>query len=206
MAASDTVLANMAFGYLGLGTVADLSSTTDEKVVAANLYLENVRGRLLRAHPWGFARVEFQLTGEADDTSYEWSKSYTAPNTTTMAKALYLIDGVRIGSHTVPSPPIPFEVRSIDGNTQKIYTDEDDAYLAYTKYVTDTTKYTQEFDKLFALELALEIMPKLGKGDPYNMGPKLAQMRDDAFAKAVAADFSTRVQDDPPDPEMIAIR
>jgi hypothetical protein len=166
--------------------------------------LERERLKLLRRHPWRFARVEAALAGEDDDTSNEWSKSYDYP--TDCARALYISDGLRVDSHTVPSPPIPFQESSIDGDEKRIFTDEDDAVLVYTKYVTDTTVYTAEFDDALALALALAALPRLSKGDPYGKRTELLQMFYESLSLACAVDLMAATQDDPPDPEEIAGR
>ena len=196
MAASDEAIARLALDFIGNDTtITTLSTDTSVAATVLQRWLTNVRMEMFQAYPWGWARKEAVLAGEADDPNNDWAKSYTYP--TDCAKPLYITSGNRVPS-TI-SPPTAFAVGQNSGSTLKlIFTDEDDASLTYTKLVTDTTLYTEKFVTAFALLWATKAVTKLSKGDPYGMFPRLYQMYLQALDEAKAEDATTYQRDAPP--------
>lgn len=81
---------------------------------------------------------------------------------------------------------------TVQGAGALIYTDEDSAALEYTRLVTDTDLFPQEFSEAMACMWAYLAAPALTGGDPNGLGQKAFQLFNREISMASARDANKR--------------
>lgn len=116
MAASDTVIANLALRFLGDDTrLTDVSTEILKGARAARDFLEIAKRETLVAYNWRFARRHVDLTPIAtlDETEHEpWRYVYRLPTNCAQPRRI-----VRRWRHNPAEYEVPWETRPYDGDT-----------------------------------------------------------------------------------------
>lgn len=112
---------------------------------------------------------------------------FTAASVTNTTISLSGINGTAYSAYTSGG--------YIQGAGPLIYTDEVDAYLEYTRLVTDTDLFPTEFSEAMACMWAYLAAPALTGGDPSGLGQKAFQLFEREISKASARDINKRVWD-----------
>lgn len=137
--ASKVEIVNLALQKLGVGAIADLSSTTPQGLAANRVY-DIIRQAELRKHPWNFAIKRTTLAAETvGPEDGDWSNRFLLP-----------VDCLRVLKRSVEN------IKSVVEG-QYIYSNEDIYYLRYVYDVTDTGL----FDPLFVTSLAFALSVEL---------------------------------------------
>mgnify|MGYP001611609345 CR=1 FL=1 len=168
---SDTDIANLALGRLGVGqAIASLSETSTPARLCNRFYVQ-CRQEVLRAHPWGFASRSVSIAQVAGQTFPGWTYVYQYPNNGLMVWAVADVAGIRqVSSWLVSRDPYcwqlydqlrrryPFKIALKDDLASSvILSDMPNAYAYYTHDVTVTGVYPADFTSLFAWKLASEV-------------------------------------------------
>jgi len=199
---TDIQICNLALARLLTdGFITSLSDTTSsvakQSALCALLY-PMVRDAILQSYRWNFAERRATLTvyGTQDGTPASptnWGFSYLCPTDCIMPREIV---GYR---NPTMDQTIPFEfgtevVTSV--STQMIYTDMEDAELAYTAQITETGVYPPMVVSAIAWALAIELNGPLSKKQDPNMLRASFQLE---LGRAIALDNAARKPDKPND-------
>jgi hypothetical protein len=140
------------------------------------------RDAVLQAHPWSFAtrRAALVLTANVND---QWAYVYALPNLMMQAIAVIppnadndynipasegydaLINGTTLLNTTGAYAPQPYAIETLADGTRVICTNQEDAVLRYTVYVTDTVIFPPLFVMALTWLLASMLAGPIIKGD-----------------------------------------
>lgn len=150
MADSKIQIWNMALGHLKADNSIQSENETSLEGENCRLYYDQARLRVLRDHPWTFARkrLALSLTATAPEG---WANSYGYPSDCVKARILYNIADPR----NEKAPPLKFETaKNPEAAGKVIWTDVEDAILIYTQDTIDTTLFDAKFDIALSFYLA----------------------------------------------------
>lgn len=190
-------ICNIALSHLG-----DTASVTSIDPPEGSAQAEHcarfypiARDSLLEMHDWKFASKRAllaELTSETD----AWEYAYAMP-----------ADALRIIAVTAPDAdddnassrllgaysPQPYAIEALSTGALVIYTDQEDAAVRYTAYVTDSGKLPPLFVMALALHLASMLAGPILKGDSGAAEAKrCATAAKEYLAKAAASDAQQR--------------
>lgn len=153
--ANPVELSNLALSHLGSDANVASISPPDGSVEAGYCarYYPIARKVLLTSFEWSFAIKRLALA-EVDNASDVWSFAYATPGDCLKPWAV-LKAGATRESDTA-------DYAWEDG---VIYTHEEDAVLRYTRDITDTTKFTAQFDSALSWLLASYLAGPIIKGN-----------------------------------------
>lgn len=201
MAASDTVIANLAITHLGIGkTIENLTSERSTEAVACKRYFEETRKRVLRDFPWPFATAIETLNLVAEDPNEEWNYSYRYPSNCLMIRKLQ--SGIR---NDTRQSRVPYRV-SRDTSGLLILTDEQNAIIEYTFDEQDYARYPSDCIMAFSVMLAVYIAPALTRGDLFKIRSELLQIYQLEMSNAKANAVIEEQDDEVVDSEFIRER
>ena len=164
---SQISVCNMALAYLGQAPISSLQQN-NETARWLQLFYEPVRDEVLRTHNWAFAaaerplvRVRQAVAGVRENLQervFPGRFCYKYPADALFIREVYAPEN----SHQ----PLEFEER-LDGPQQMrlLITSVPQAWVCYTRRVTDETQFDPAFTKCFALALACDSALAL-TGDP----------------------------------------
>lgn len=198
---ADTVIANMALGFLGVSKpIANLESESSVEAQACRTYFDTARDECLRDYGWPFATKLKTLSSLEENPSDEWDEAYQEPSD--CLKARRILSGTR---NDTQQSRVPYRIiRGDSGNV--ILTDKEDAVLEYTFRHTEIEYWPADFKTAMALKLATYIVMIVTAGDPYNMGPKSEARYQYQMGKAKMNARNEEVQDPAPDSEFVRVR
>lgn len=197
MTMTKTSVFKMACGHLKQKPVGD----ADENSVTANymnVYWDAAVDYVLERHDWGFARARGELSQVENDDLTDWSYQYSYPSDCVKPRALQT--GVRV-THS----PTAFKVElSADLTSKTIVCDLDEAWLIYTKRITNMALWP--VSALIALSYKLAELSALLVTGKEDLKARCAKEYETAEARAKLLD-SQNGQDDPePDSQFIEAR
>ena len=136
-------ICNHALARLGEVAITSLSEVSTAGR-ACNLVYELTRDAVLQSHRWNFATGRDILDASATEPVFGWAYAFDLPGDCLQALE---VNGTEIGEGT------PWVV---EGN--QVLTNEAGQYnLIYTRYTTDTTKFTPLFIDALVLRLAAKL-------------------------------------------------
>lgn len=138
MAADNVAICNSALSKLGSLRITTMADNTEHAKLVNEQY-NKIRKDLLRSHPWNFASKRAALVATTAPV-YGFSKAFTLP-----------ADWIRV----LELDKTTEDEWQVEGQT--ILCDLATANIKYIYDLTDTTKFTADFDELFALALAHDI-------------------------------------------------
>lgn len=148
---------------------------------------------VLERHEWGFARtrVELELVDEDEPTDIDaFDYRYQIP--AGMLKPIAILPAGSANDYT-PDPPIEFEKETDQNGDLVIYTDEPNAWLRFTRHISDPNLLTPLARDAVECELAARIVGPLMKGDVgAAMSLRFKQMAEALLAQARIADAQAR--------------
>lgn len=200
MASSDTVVANLALGHLGVGTEIAVLSEKSSEAAACRRFFTQVQDELLRGFAWSFAgRFAALALVEATPTD-EWAFSYRYPSDALAIRRI--LSGTRNDSR---QSRVPFKVIS-DADGLLIYTDMQDAQIEYTVRAEDVLRWPPDFVMAFSFRLAAYIAPTLTRGDPTKLTERCMSFFQLGSQMAMAACLNEQQVDEPVLAEQIRSR
>jgi hypothetical protein len=138
VAANDIAICNSGLSKLGSLRITAMNDQT-EHARLVNEQFNKLRKDLLRSHPWNFATKEVALVA-ATDPVFKYSAAFTLP-----------VDCLRVISTSLYED----DEWGIEGNT--LVCNASTVSIEYIYDVTDTTKFTSDFDELLALKIAHDL-------------------------------------------------
>lgn len=171
MAADKEAICNMALAHLGvLETVTDMDEDRTKEAKACRIFYDQARKEVLGDSMWPFAHRIDSLTLDAEQPNDEWDYQYEYPST-----ALKLLRGFSGIRPVTDATEFPYRIIS-DGTQRYLLTDQADASFEYIEDVTDTERFTPDFDQLLALKLAAYIAPSVTGGDQFKLGQRALEL------------------------------
>ena len=179
--ASEVDICNLALGHIGdAATVSSINPPEGSaQAEHCSRFYPVARDALLELHSWGFAtkRVNLASLGSAWP---EWQYCYAVPNDALNLLAvlpplatddysegitwMYSQTGAALAAGGIYQPQ-PFNYETLDDGTLVIYTNQENAMLRYTAYVTDTTVFSPLFVSTLSWYLASMLAGPVIKGE-----------------------------------------
>ncbi len=177
---TETTLANLALGHIGMARIMDLSENTVTAEHVRRMW-DATRDNLLRAYPWNFAVRRVQLTASATAPAFEYSYAYPLPS-----------DYLRV-LEVNGCPPgvgsVPYEIEGVE-----VLTNLTTCKLRYLRRIEQVSAWDANFCELFGYELAKSIAPSFTlQTSTIQMLDALAQPARARAEESNAAETMTRV-------------
>jgi hypothetical protein len=194
----------MSISHIGSGKeISDIDTESSEEAKACRRYYETALKSTLRDFNWSFARRVVAL-GLVEDMSSqsteEFTYSYRYPSDA--VKIRRIKSGMR--NDTRQSRSV-FWVTS-DDTGRLIYSNEENAEAEYTKHITDTLLYPDDFTLAFSYKLAALIAPRLSSGDLFGMKDKMQRYYEIEISTAESNGLNEDQDDELPDSEFVRVR
>lgn len=144
MAASSTLIANLALAHIGQERLDNLGSDDTTAALWAREFYPHARDYTTELNLWRYAKRTQTLAEVTNDRSSDYAYAYERPSDCLRLHHL-------LGPYGAfdPGAPIRFEV---EGDT--IYTDEYQARGVYCRQITDTAKFPPSVDSAMSWYLA----------------------------------------------------
>lgn len=199
---SRTTVANGALRHLkNSHTLTDVDTDTTPQAVAIRAVFDDAMSEMAREKEWPPLKKVAALAqvreGDPDDGD-EYLFYYRWP--ADCEKARYIADGNMVPSRT--SPRLAFEVMS-DDTEKLIATDEEDAFLCYTKEVADITVMSTKWRRALEYKIAALTAPILTGGDATGLGPRAQANYERTVNEAWVEYQNERQRNNPPECEFI---
>jgi hypothetical protein len=146
---SEVSIINMGLTLIGANVITSRDDDNDRARVA-DLFYDDTRDAVLRAHPWGFAKYRAALAEAAGSPSFGWDYHFTLPTTPKCLRVLEV-------DEDYPGQ-IPY---SVEG--RKLLCDEESVSILYIAQITDTGNFDALFTDCLAARLAAVFAMALSK-------------------------------------------
>lgn len=203
--ASETEIANMAIGHLGISKeIGNLNTEKSAEAQACRRFYPTVRDFVLRDFAWPFATRSVVSLGLVTDMTgidgAEFDYSYRYPADCIMFRKI--LSGIRTDA---PETRVPYRILS-DAVGGLIYTDQQNALAEYTAQITDPQRFPPDFTFAASLLLAYASAPRLTFGDPFKLGERAATSYDRFISAAWANSANEEQPDRQREAEFVRIR
>ena len=189
--ASEVDIVNLALAHLGdTATVSSINPPEGSaQAEHAQRFYPVARDALLQLHNWNFAMRRAALPMVTSEWP-EWQYAYSLPADMMTAVSLLAHDASEDYTH---GGEIPFTIELNSSHQKVLLTNEMNAVLRYTAYVTDTTTFNPLFITALSWNLAGFLAGPLLKGDVGAAEAKRCQTMVEYFiGKAMATDSNMR--------------
>lgn len=212
----DVTVVNFALAHVGSSAaIQNLDTDASNEAIVCRTFYYASRDEVLCEFPWAFATKFAQLSqvGNIYPTS-EWTYTYRYPadclsirricsgirNDSRQSRVSYKISADSQGlliltdwqaqAQSTANPPSPMLIPDIE----------------YTCRAYDPSQWPSDFIQALSFKLAYYIAPQLGKGDTFNIAPRMMQMYKDAMATAKARNWNEQQPDLEVESEFIRAR
>lgn len=186
MAENQTDIANMALSHLGVGTtIENLETDRSAEAKSVRTFYDSARKELLRLTPWPFATkyATLSLITSSEDDDHEtddWGFVYQYPSDCVFMRRIatgFMVD--------TRDSLIDYEL--VHNNTGiRIYTDQEDARIEYTKDVETVQLFPPDFVQALSLRIAAYIAPRITGQDSGRMGDRALKFYQLSYSIAAA--------------------
>lgn len=160
-------ICNLALSRAKADTIGSFDEGSAESI-QCNILYELTRDHLLTAFAWPFAKTTRALSLQSN-TPDEWQYAYDYPNDCLRVHYILppnsstgVVSGSGIAVPNIEVDPVPYEIATGNNGSRQIWTNLEDAYIAYTKKVTDTRLFDPLFVQALAWNLTAELAIPLG--------------------------------------------
>lgn len=187
-------ICNLALSHLGQSVeIADFENEKSAEARACRRFYEKALKTTLRDFAWPFAGAFATLQLVEEDPTTEWRYSYSIPNDCLQFRRI--LSGSR--NDTRQSK---VEYRRVG---DEIYTNAQSAVGEYTVYVSDTSKFDEDFREALSFRIAFLIAPRITGGDPMKLGERALKLYMLAISTARANARNEEQPAEPPEAESI---
>ena len=152
---SITHICNLALQRIGKPAIQDVNDLQNSSARYCKNFWDHCRDEVLQGADWGFANQLVALA-EVGTAPPGWQFSYQQPTNCLKAREI-----VRANPQ---SKPIPFQrIASDDGNSVRIVTNQQAAWLSFTARILNPVVYPTTFQEALAWRLAAELAWPLAK-------------------------------------------
>ncbi|MCH8287272.1 hypothetical protein IIB79_12240, partial [candidate division KSB1 bacterium] len=146
---ADTPICNLALGHLGISKeIANVETEKSASAAACKRYLQPSKDETLRDFNWPFATEYITLGLVETAPNSDWAYSYRQPSN--CSRIIKILSAIR---NDTRQSRVPYQKAS-DSTGILIFTDQVDACLKFTKFVTDNALYDQDYIMMLTLLLA----------------------------------------------------
>lgn len=192
---TDVEICNLALSRVRASRIGSLTDNQSAEAIQCNIIYPLARDHLLSSHAWGFAKETraLSLTGNTPD---EWLYEYDYPNdcldihyVLPPEAGINIVTNAGVSTPRIDYEPIPYEVGTGENGSRVILTDYEEAYISYTKMVTDTRLFDAVFVQALAWLMAIDLAIPLGgdSGEKYQARAERKYMELMGNAKAKSA-------------------
>lgn len=185
-------ICNVALSRIGISNQISSISEQSNEAVMCSLHYEHVRDRVLRDHPWPFARRLVTLALVSEDEDRQWTYWYRYP------AAAIAVRRIANSIDALGHRPTPFAIGG-DSAGLLVMTDQEEAVGEYTARVTDPTRFDPIFASAVGWLLASEIAMPLAVKD--SLRERALQMYHLEISAATANAGNEQQPTEPPDSE-----
>lgn len=211
MVSSNTEIANLALGHLGISrSIANMDTERSVEAQQCRVFYETVLDDLINEIPWShckkFASLQLVAGSPSAPITYEWIYSYRYP-----PDCLQFIRIISYrGNNDTRQSRIPYTIAADDVG-QLIYTNWPGTQIIvpqcqYTFRNDSVEKFPPNFVMAFSLALAMRIAPGITAGDPNGLAPKAAVEFKRVMANAADANVNEEQRPEEPQSEFIRAR
>ena len=152
--ASIVEICNMGLTLIGDSEIENLDDK-DDRARVANIFYAQTRDAVLRAHPWGFAKIRVALAEAAGNPTYGsgeggWDYHFTLPTSPFCLRVLEVAE-------EFPGQ-IPYSIEA-----RKLLTDTTSISILYIAQITDSGNFDALFTDALAARLAMAFAMSLTK-------------------------------------------
>ena len=207
--ASDVEICNYALSYIGSSNVIQSLTEASDEARTCTLHLQRVKDLVCRQYPWQFARKVAALALIQNNPNDEWGYEYSYPSD--CIRADWMVLGVA-GSAAVyagqsrsrrSAYSVPYQL-AYGTSGRVIWTDQDEAILAYNVRITDAARFPEDVVEALAWGMAVAISPTLSRSASLSSTSK-ANYRSALF-QAMATEQNETADDRPAEAEHIRAR
>lgn len=162
--ASDVEICNVALGRLGIDQFIESIDDSNSRARACKNHLSTARDVLLESVDWSFAESQTSLALLTTVVN-GWAYQYRYPSDCVRARYITDDNGMRSNATYAAAP---FKLSNDDSGVT-ILTDIENAYLIYTKRITNPNLFSASFRSALSWRLAIELATTL------RVDPSLAQ-------------------------------
>lgn len=196
--ASETEICNIALSHLGIGKeISNIDTDASDEASACRRFYDTARDSVLKEIPWPFATKIRTLALIEEEPNDDWNYSYRYPS-----DCLFIRRFLTNLRNPGQDARVKYKVAQ-DSAGLIIYTDERTPTIEYTVRETDPVKYPSDFILAFSFMLAFYIVPRLTKGDPFNLRQSTFQAYRLEISRASAHAFNEEELDRVPESEFI---
>lgn len=193
----NTEVANLTLSHLGMShSILDLETEQSIEAKVIRRFYERAMNLCLRDFPWPFATGFFALGLVEEQPNEDWGYSYRYPS------CLHIRRILGQSRNDTRNTRVPYKIGS-DDNGKLIYTDQQDAEVEITKFVTDYTVMTDDFIMAFSFLLAHYSAPALTAGDPNKLGERAKNNYLEEISSAKSASVNEEQVDALPESEFV---
>ena len=197
----DTGICNLAISHIGVGkTISNANTESSEEAITCRVFYEIALKATLRDCEWPFATELVTLGLITANPSDDWGYSYTYPPTAVKIRHIY--SGVRKDSL---QSQVEYKIYA-GSSSREIYCDLSGAKAETTKYIENTAFYPDDFKLAFSYRLANYLVPKLSRGDQFNIKKELFALYEDELSMAQANSFNEIKSGDEVNSEFVRAR
>lgn len=197
--AANTVICNLSLGHLGISkTLSNVETDRSKPALSCKTFYDQALKQVFRDFVWPFANTYAELALVESSPNDDWDYSYRYPSS--CSRLIKILSGIRNDNR---QSRISFEVAS-DDDGRLIYTDQKNACVKFSKIITDTNLYSQDFVMAFSFLLAFYIAPSITAGDPFKLGERAFNSY--ILMKSMAESNAVNEQQDDEEPESEFIR
>lgn len=176
-------ICNLALSNIGKDNISDLNEASAEARACKQFYA-HTRDTLLQSYPWRWAQKTVALAEVSNDKANRWVYAYQRPSDCLKIRRVV----GELMQDYIPYSPGQVKAGGFDYTVEGsvIYTALSPAYLEYTRWVEDVTKFPALFQDALSWHLAVRLSM------PLTRDPKI---RADAFQLATQMTGSAAVAD-----------
>ena len=186
---SNTEICNIALSHTRTGVQIGSLTEDTEEALACNQFYELAKKATLRDHKWSFATYQDKLNLIKEQPTEEWNYSYRLPPD--MLKIWRVLSYLR-KDHRYSR--VSYKLFN-DGGEEVLYTDKEDASIEYTKDISNSNLFTDDFIIALSYRLAYYISSRVIKGDHNSLKKELLELYQFELRKAIK-NSNQEVQDD----------
>lgn len=153
--AGKTEVVNQSLARFGAKRINDYDDASDTSLEAiyCRLFFEPTAQALMRSHWWRFAKDRVQLSQDTVAPVFGWDHAYHLPND--FLRSVMVWDG---SDNPTGESEYDHELEGL-----RLLTDEDEVYLKYIRWVSDTGAWDPLFTEVFTLYLAKKLVIPLSQ-------------------------------------------
>ena len=202
MASSETEIANMALGHLGVDQfIDDLELENTKYARACRKFFLAASRKAQRDGYWGFNRKIQALGLVEEQPNDEWAYSYQYPSD--CLNFGRILSGARQDTRDSREP---YRFAVSDQNTRLIWTDKEDAVGEWAVFIQTIEIFPDDYAIALSYLLAHYIAPSVTSGDPFKLKKDVMDLYMYEISKSKAAAKNEEQPDVEPDSEFIRAR